>query len=173
MRSSVALFLATSLALLMFASGCAVIHPPVPVVGDAEGVAALAGVWEGSYRSADTGRSGSIHFELVAEADSAVGEVVMTYFDGAVSFYPPDSDRWPRTQGPHVEVEVLTIRFVRLGAGRVSGTLDPYPEPDCGCTLLTTFEGTVGDEAIEGTFVARSPEHGHIQRGTWRVIRQS
>jgi hypothetical protein len=67
---------------------------------------------------------------------------------------------------------VLTIRFVRVGPGRVSGTLDPYADPDCGCTLVTTFEGTVEGDTIEGTFESRSQEHAHENRGTWRVARQ-
>lgn len=165
--------------LLTLASGCAIVHPAVPVVGGAEATVALIGVWEGSYHSPSTGRSGAIHFELAAEPDSmtgarAAGEVVMTYFDSSVSFYPPYyHDHAPGSQGPHLETAVLTIRFVHVGDGRVSGTLDPYPNPECGCTLRTMFEGMVKEGTIEGIFVARSPEHGHVQRGTWRVVRGS
>ena len=167
MTRAILLFLMVVSIALVLVSGCSVLHSPVPVVVETGDASALAGVWEGSYRSADTGRSGSIHFELTAEADSAVGEVVMTYLDEGVSFFPRDPE-----QGPHMEAEVLTIRFVRLSADRVSGTLDPYPNPGCGCTLATTFEGVVEDGTIEGTFVARSPEHSHVQRGTWQMVRR-
>ena len=177
MNCSTALRLVFSPLLLALAGGCAVVHPAVSVVGDAGATSALVGAWEGSYRSADTGRSGSIYFELVAEADSsggeaAFGEVVMSYFDEGASFYPADPDRWPHAQGPRMKSDVLTLRFVRVGDGRVSGSLDPYTDPACGCLLYTTFEGAMSDGVIEGIFTARGPEHSHLQQGTWSVRRQ-
>ncbi len=42
---------------------------PVPLVGPAGDVAALAGHWEGAYSSAATGRSGGISFTLTASGD--------------------------------------------------------------------------------------------------------
>ena len=37
----------------------------------------LAGVWEGTYESRDTGRLGDVYLALTADGDSTVGEVVM------------------------------------------------------------------------------------------------
>jgi hypothetical protein len=145
-------------------TGCAITHSAVPFASDVEDRAALEGVWEGVYQGAGTGRSGSIYFELAAEADSAVGEVVMTYEGHTVR--PVDPMPYP-----HSEADVLTIRFVRLGPGRVSGTLDPYPDPDGDGTIHTTFQGTIEGDVIEGTFVAHRAART-VQRGTWRVVRQ-
>lgn len=60
-----------SVLVLMLASGCAVVPPVVPVVGTAGDVAALAGVWKGSCRNPGINRSGAVHFEVVAEADTS------------------------------------------------------------------------------------------------------
>ena len=63
------------------------------------------------------------------------------------------------------------IRFVRFEDGMVRGTLEPYEDPDCGCAVYTTFEGTMGTDTIEGTFTSR-PGHGSQYKGTWYVMRK-
>ena len=66
----------------------------------------------------------------------------------------------------------LKIRFIRLGEGRVSGTLDPYIDPECSCTVNTTFEGTITTaNTIEGTFITRGAGI-QASSGTWKVKRQ-
>jgi hypothetical protein len=68
--------------------------------------------------------------------------------------------------------ELLTIRFVRVEGGRVSGVLDPYHDPECGCALETSFTGRlVNDSTIEGTFVTTGPPGFPRSTGTWRVTR--
>src|SRR2546430_1224221 len=67
----------TGLVLAVVAAACSSARPPVPMVGQARDVAALAGDWVGEYSSAESGRSGSISFTLRAQGDSAVGDVVM------------------------------------------------------------------------------------------------
>ena len=48
---------------------------------------------------------------------------------------------------------VLKIHFIRKEGGNLSGTLDPYNDPDCDCRVTTTFQGTFRDaRTIEGTF---------------------
>ena len=104
---------------------------PVPLVGAARDVAALEGQWDGSYSSAENGRSGSISFTLTATRDSAFGDVVMiprglgrplqAWNNGAA----PSGAAAPRPA-------VLTINFVRVAEGRVTGTLAPYADPETG-----------------------------------------
>ncbi len=150
--------------------GCAIVHPTVPVEGASQ---ALAGIWQGSYRSNDAVRSGSIYFALTAEAgnrNAAVGEVVMQYVGGQASFYSPDVAPVPRPVASPAAAAVLTIRFVRVGGDRVSGSLASYHDPACGCLLETTFEGTRVGDTIEGTYAAQSREHDRVQRGTWHVV---
>ncbi len=149
-------------------SACAANPAPVPVVGDEVSVATLAGRWEGSYSSTETGRSGSIIFTLTAGEDTAHGDVLMV---PAAQEEPPDPERpgampfGPRTQ-------VLTIAFVQVGGARVVGQLDPYRDPECGCELTTTFEGRVEGDVIDGTFVTRHAHEGVVREGRWRVTRK-
>ncbi|UCC49217.1 MAG: hypothetical protein JSV41_03275, partial [Gemmatimonadota bacterium] len=67
--------------------------------------------------------------------------------------------------------ELLKIRFVRLDGGKLSGTLDPYRDPDSGSAVYTTFTGTLKDDVIEGTFTAR-PADRRPYNGTWRATRK-
>ena len=142
--------------------------PPVDVQGAPDDVSALAGVWTGEYEYPQAERGGSIVFRLSADGDTAVGDVVMMPRRGTVVVPPPAGDHLPVRPSPPQE---LTIRFVRVAGGRVAGTLDPYADPDCGCTLTTTFEGTLRGDAIEGTFTTRGPPTHGESSGTWRVER--
>ena len=66
----------------------------------------------------------------------------------------------------------MSIRFVLVNGTQVTGGLNPYKDPDCGCTLTTTFEGTLRGNDIEGTFHSEGSNLGHIpQDGRWRVKR--
>ena len=151
---------------------CASSQRLVPVVGTEADLARLQGEWEGEYSSAVTGRSGSIVFHLTAMRDSAHGDVVMD---------PPRWGRGPVT-GPVVAPsaretvaqppQVLTINFVRVTGGRVSGTLAPYRAPDCDCVLLTTFDGTLKNDTLEGTYTSRVQQTGETQLGRWSVTRK-
>ena len=59
--------------------------PPVPVTGTRADVSTLVGEWTGEYRSAESGRSGSILFKLDAGTDTARGDVVMVSRDAGMS----------------------------------------------------------------------------------------
>jgi hypothetical protein len=41
-------------------------------------------------------------------------------------------------------VQELTIRFVAVEGGEVTGELDPYRDPDCDCRAYTRFRGRDG-----------------------------
>ena len=145
-------------------AACAAQPAPVPVSGDEIGN--LVGRWTGSYESPAVGRSGSIVFTLASEADSAHGDVYMIAEGARSPFAPARADDEMRDPG-----EVLTIRFVRASGGRVFGTLAPYRDPACGCTVFTQFEGELdGPDLITGTF--RSEYPSRVVTGTWEVSRQ-
>jgi hypothetical protein len=112
-------------------------------------LSALAGDWEGEYSSAATGRLGSIVFKLVAGEDHAHGDVLMIPRGSSDPYRPRSGGEGPAPAGAS---QLLTIRFVRAEAGRISGTLDPYWDPDCNCEVTTTFVGEARGDAIEGTF---------------------
>jgi hypothetical protein len=121
----------------------------------------LLGEWHGEYKGSETRRSGTIAFTLRAGEANASGNVVMI----------PNAD--PNVSGQAVMRQVLTIHFVRKEGGSVTGTLDPYGDPECGCQVNTTFQGTFTDaRTIEGTYttVPSKPGTG-VTTGTWKVTR--
>jgi hypothetical protein len=156
-------------ALVLAVLACGYRASSVPVVGPAPDVGALAGQWQGEYSSAETGRSGTISFTLTAGGDSAFGEVVMVPEGFGRPLRPWDDPN--RAGGPRPTAEVLTIRFVRVEGDRVAGTLAPYADPQTGTPLLTSFEGRIGGNAIEGTYTTRPAQSSVTQAGRWRVVR--
>jgi len=146
---------------------CGGSQTPVPVVGRDADVSQLAGEWYGDYSSVESGRSGSIVFKLVAGSDSATGDVVMTpqwlTRQGNAQMQPPAA---PPAMQP------LTIRFVRVTGGQVSGALAPYTDPNCGCTLHTTFVGRLRADTLEGSYTSEHEQTRDVQRGRWRVVRK-
>jgi hypothetical protein len=157
---------------LVVLGACATIVAKTPVQGDSKTLSQLAGEWEGTYTSPETGRSGEILFRLRAGTDTAEGTVVMSGDRmGAAS----DAEaKAPALRNPGAASPVLTIRFVQLAGDEVEGALDPYRDPDCGCTLTTTFRGRLTGNVIEGTFASQGSGFFHIPTsGRWRVTRTS
>lgn len=168
MRGTWKAALAIGLAALAAACASGGGMPAVEVVGS--GARALAGAWAGEYSSGATGRSGSIQFDLSAGGDTAHGSVLMIPRGAGMPLRRAPSEAAQAESAPRTPQD-LTIRFVRVAEGRVSGVLDPYTDPDCGCTLSTTFEGEVRGDRIEGTFTSRgSRMHGPVT-GTWSARR--
>jgi len=146
--------------------------PPVPLAGTPGDVAALAGQWEGSYSSAATGRSGSISFALSAKGDSAFGDVIMIPRGLGRPLQALDREGATGAAGAQPRSAVLTINFVRVAGGRVTGALAPYADPETGARLSTTFEGRLRGDLIEGTYSTRAAGSGDPQTGQWRVTRR-
>jgi hypothetical protein len=152
-------------------AACAASHTPVPLVGAANDISALTGEWLGDYQGNESGRSGTITFTLRAAGDSAFGEVVMVPSGFGHALVPWNG---PGVAGTVSRTQtVLTIRFVRVEAGHVSGTLDPYADPRTGERLLTTFDGQLSKDrsTIAGTYTTRL-ESGNKQTGRWSVQRR-
>jgi hypothetical protein len=155
--------------LLPALTACGASRSPVPVVGAATDVSSLTGEWAGDYSSVESGRSGSITFTLRSAGDTAFGDVVMVPRGLGRALMP-----WNQpgaAGGMRPTPSVLTIRFVRVEAGHVSGTLDPYADPQTGERLFTTFNGEVKGKTIAGTYTTRLPS-GDTQTGRWSVQRR-
>ena len=153
----------------MLLAACAASQSPVPLVGTAGDIAALSGAWVGDYSSSASGRSGSISFTLRAAGDSAFGDVVMIPVGLGKPLEP-----WrqaPVGVNQRADAEVLTIRFVRIEAGHVSGTLAPYADPETGARLFTTFSGELAGNTITGTYTTHLAS-GETQTGRWTVQRR-
>ena len=162
----------TLLLLLPFTlTACGASHSPVPLVGTSGDTNALTGEWAGEYSSGESGRSGSITFKLRSAGDSAFGDVVMipSGLGRPVKPYNEGQIAQPNAAPPST---LLTIRFVRVEQGRVSGTLDPYADPQTGERLFTTFVGDLKGNSIEGTYTTRL-QSGVTQTGRWSVLRRT
>ena len=160
----------------VFAGSCASPKAPAPEIpvgaASRQDLSVLVGKWKGEYSSPDTGRSGSIVFELKSGGATANGDVLM-WPKG--SREPSAADATPGTASgtPDGMPQVLSVSFVQAAAGRVSGTLRPYVDPDCVCEVRTVFVGTVRGDRIEGTFTTeRSERAENLASGVWSVTRQ-
>jgi hypothetical protein len=160
--------IASTLALAL--GGCSSAPEPIPIAGAPADIARMAGEWGGEYQAANTGRSGSIVFQLAVGADTARGDVVMFSHQRRESRLPQ--------QDPTVGLAiartpaVLQIAFVQATDGGLEGRLSPYRDPDCDCILDTRFQGRIHGDVIEGTFVSQSDGSGIAQTGTWKVKRK-
>jgi hypothetical protein len=150
--------------------GCASNPPSTQVTSSDFDLNPLVGEWRGNYSSAETGRTGTIAFTLRAGESSASGNIVM--------IPRPDSMLTSADQQLVTNIEapgraLLKIHFLRKEGGNLSGTLDPYSDPDCGCPVTTTFQGTFKDaRTIEGTFnTVPSQPGGKVTGGKWKVTR--
>ncbi len=156
--------------LVLALTACGASRAPVPLVGASTDVGALTGEWAGDYSSAESGRSGSISFTLRAAGDSAFGDVVMIPSAWGRPLVPWRGENATGANQQPAST-VLTIRFVRVEHGHVSGTLDPYADPQTGARLLTTFSGELNGNQITGTYTTRLTSGG-TQTGRWTVQRR-
>jgi hypothetical protein len=81
----------------------------------------------------------------------------------------PRSEAWGPAFDP---VQELTIRFLAVEGGEITGELDPYRDPACECRACTRFRGRLHGDVVEGTFVTRTADDAGPVQGTWKVTRQ-
>jgi hypothetical protein len=154
-------------------AACSSNPAPVPLSGSPAALAALEGEWRGEYETtAGPPRFGSILFRLSAADESARGDVLMVAH--ADRSPPPElreaGDPWSQRERIP-QSQLLAITFVRASGGGVSGALEPYTDPVCGCTLRTTFTGRVSGDTVEGTFTSLHLGTGLETGGKWRATR--
>ena len=163
----------STLMLALAVAGCEWRRTPVPIISDIGSTGLLVGSWAGEYNSTQTGRSGSISFDLASEKDTAYCDVVMVPSIQTLRIATNTGTEGP-TVRPQPTAEPLKLRFIRLGEGRVTGTLEPYKDPDCGCLVTTTFEGKFSaTNTIEGTYVTTGSGFRQQTGGRWKVKRQN
>jgi hypothetical protein len=144
-------------------------HPSrFPLYGATDDRTRLAGEWIGEFEVARSGRSGSISFHLEAGRDSASGDVsVLAPYVGNAQ--PRRYDE--RGPSPRFAAgATLRIRDVSVGASIVEGSLEPFRDAECDCSVTTWFRGEVHGDSIVGEFVSRG---GFTKRrGEWRMSRR-
>lgn len=161
-----------AVAALLALAACAGNPPPVPVHADAEGLEQLRGAWRGAYESRETGRRGTIRFELTATGDTARGDVAMLPAGRDERLRPLRADGKPEPTARTSTPELLGIHFVRCRGTQVQGTVEAYPDPETGHPLVTTFHGEVAGDSIGGTFSTYDQVSGRRAEGTWYVRRR-
>lgn len=156
------LIIALAVAGVAASVGCASKPPEIALTSSDFDLNPLVGEWRGDYSNPEIGRGGTIAFTLRAGESAASGNVVMIPNSGD-TFVPHTAATGP----------VLTIHFIRKEGSKVTGTLDPYQDPACGCEASTTFEGAFIDRhTIEGTFTTVPSLAGRTAtHGKWKVTR--
>jgi hypothetical protein len=155
--------------LVLAALGACRYHPtPIALQGEPSSISALRGDWTGEYWSGAAERRGVLNFTISSRADSAFGDVIM-FTPLGQQIRPADAGEQHRLHA--ASTQALRIDFVRIGAGMVSGTLEPYIAPDCNCQVSTTFTGNVVGDTIRGTFITNGPQGGN-RDGRWMMARR-
>lgn len=153
------LLLALSLAWALAAP--AVAQTPAPVEGDRVDLDRFVGAWVGGYTCEETGRHGTVVFQLAAGADTVEAAVLMI----------------PRAGGGRQPAAVpLALHRVVVEGRTLRGVLARYDDPEWDLPLETGFVGRLspGGEAIEGTFRATGTTVDTIpQVGRWWARRAS
>lgn len=165
-------------AALLALHACATLPAPVTLVADPEGKSLLAGEWAGEYWNPATGRSGSIMFSLEqhdttlcnVHAEHAHGDVLMVPLGGEAL---PPAQAWEIGKSERQAPRVLGIELIRVRGDRLTGTLEPYRDPDTGYPVSTTFEGIISGDEISGNFVTINAQTGQRLMGNWRVLRKN
>jgi hypothetical protein len=169
--------MAAALFLAALSAACSNPPNPAPVIPvDAATKAdrsALVGKWTGEYSSADTGRSGSIVFELKSgDKADAQGDVLMWPKGSKNAMAPSEVKALPEDQLKTMP-QILSVSFVESKGKFVTGTMDPYIDPDCDCQVRTTFGGSIDGDVIIGEFTIERVDHpGKAAKGKWKVTRQ-
>lgn len=157
--------------MIALAEGCR-IQPrgePVPLAGPRAELDSLSGSWYGTYRGSGHSRHGILRFSLSPGADTAYGEVEISFASALRLYGDPPEETLPRSPG-----RVIEIALVWLDAATIRGALKPYWDPDCECRTLTVFEGrlTRGDR-VEGRFTSRPAPDGPVRlSGRWVAERR-
>ena len=161
------------------AASCQPMHTaaPVPVQGSPDQLSAVSGEWAGRYWSKATGRHGVIRFSLAENADTAFGEVEITFspaLRAARNASAADGQENHPTDALEPDVcTTIALTLVRVEQTQVRGTMAPYWDPDCDCRAQTVFEGKISGNIIAGTFSSRRESSDRrLLTGQWRVERE-
>jgi hypothetical protein len=149
------------------------VSPSIAVEGAKNDVKLLSGKWKGEYESKQNGRSGSIIFEFKS-GNEGHGDVLMWPKGSKDPIKPAHGKDLSEEQIAKMP-QVLTVSFVKSEKGLLTGTLDPYTDPDCNCDVRTTFAGTIDGDVMTGEFTIERWDNpgGRQVKGTWHMKRDN
>lgn len=139
----------------------------VPVQGYARDLRRLAGTWRGEFHS-QTGRVGTIFFDLRATRDTAYGNVT---FDRVIPVAACTDMTRPQEMSSVVLPVVLRFGSLAAAEGSIGGALQPYRDPDLLCWMDTWFEGRLMQDTLRGSFFSRRTDTDTVRAGTWWAAR--
>jgi len=140
------LSLVTVLALL---GACASSMSTVPVRGDADDIARLAGEWKGQFEGVNNSRRGTIDFNFAMGRHTADAKVIM------------------QVDGKPLRLAVANLQ---IDDAQVRGTIEPYVDPTCNCRIETKFEGALSSGFMVGTYSVH-PDGAAPRTGNWSAER--
>jgi hypothetical protein len=141
---------------------------PIPVQGETLEVRRLSGDWVGRYWSKDTGRHGTIRFNLPEQADTGHGEVEITFSPALRMLQDNEVNK-----AEPKPCTILDITVVQVEGERVRGTIAPYWDPDCDCRARTVFDGKLSGDRVSGTFsIQRASTDRRLLTGEWEAVRK-
>ena len=113
-------------------AACNLLTQPAPVrmQGEAADIRRLAGTWRGEFHNAQTGRVGTIFFDLRADSDTAYGNVTL---DRVVPVAACTDMASPQATSSIVMPVVLRFGALTTSKGSLAGWLRPYRDPDLAC----------------------------------------
>lgn len=141
---------------------------PVRMQGEAADIRRLAGTWRGEFHNAQTGRVGTIFFDLQADSDTAYGNVT---FDRVVPVATCTDMARPQETSSIVLPVVLRFGALATSNGSLGGWLQPYRDPDLACWMDTWFEGRLVRDTLAGSFFSRPTDRDTVRQGTWWAAR--
>jgi hypothetical protein len=141
---------------------------PVRMQGEAADIRRLAGTWRGEFHNAQTGRVGTIFFDLQSDSDTAYGQVT---FDRVVPIAGCTDMTRPQATSSIVMPVVLRFGALATSKGSLGGWLRPYRDPDLACWVDTWFEGRLLRDTLEGSFFSRRSDTDTVRAGTWWAAR--
>jgi hypothetical protein len=141
---------------------------PVRVQGEARDIRRLAGTWRGEFQSTETGRVGTIFFDLRADSDTAYGNVT---FDRVIPVAACTDMTRPQATSSIVMPVVLRFGALATSGGSLGGWLQPYRDPELSCWMDTWFEGRLVRDTLAGSFFSRRTDTDTVRAGTWWAAR--
>lgn len=142
------------------------------VSGTTFDIAQLTGTWEGNFISTVTQRSGTITLELNQEGNKEVGSILLQYQKQHPKVHAPKGHNVKKT-GTYTKTKPLSVEFIAIEGGKISGTVTPYADPILfRKTVFTTYEGSLIGNRIEGTYTTRVGQKGNSFTGSWWAVRK-